>query len=256
MLKYLILISCGLSFLFNSCANSDKQELSQTESIDSAQWVVDRSIKAHGFYQLTKQTIRFDFRDRTYTAKYSDDGSFVFGRYWTKKDSSIVDVLNNEGLVRYINDEAQNISEEWQGRYAASVNSVIYFAFLPYRLNDAAVIKEYLGIRRYENRNYHIVGVSFKQEGGGEDYSDEYVYWFNAENFKLDYFAYNYREEEQGVRFRKAFEAHEVGGMIFNQYINYACENIDVKLSSLLDSLKQGRLEMISQIETKNIRLE
>jgi len=29
-----------------------------------------------------------------------------------------------------------------------------------------------------------------------------------------------------------------------------------VKLSSLFDSLKQGRLEMISQIETKNIRLE
>ena len=33
------------------------------------------------------------------------------------------------------------LSEEWIGKYSRSVNSVAYFAFLPYGLNDPSVFK-------------------------------------------------------------------------------------------------------------------
>lgn len=248
MLFFGLAVSCSNQV---GSADTDKQE------IDSAQWIVDKGIATHGFNNILNKEINFDFRDKHYTAIYAEDGSYVFTRSFQKGGSSVIDSLTNIKFNRYINGLKQEISDEWKGKYSASVNSVLYFALLPYRLNDDAVIKEYVGKQKLESANYHLIKVSFKKEGGGEDFDDEYLYWFNDKTGKLDYLAYNYREEEgRGVRFRKAFEAHEVEGLIFNQYLNYACQNGDVELSSLGDSLENEKLELLSQIVNENIEVQ
>ncbi len=244
-----------LFFVFSlSCSSPSGSSNVAEEKPDSAQWIVDRAIEAQGFDQIANKQIAFDFRDKHYTAIYAEDGSYVFTRSFQKGDSLILDSLTNLEFKRYINENEQEISDEWRARYAASVNSVLYFALLPYRLNDEAVIKTYAGKQKLEEKTYDLVRLSFKQEGGGEDFDDEYLYWFNDKTGKIDYLAYNYAEEDgRGVRFRKAFEAHEVDDFIFNQYLNYGTDNGDVELSSLGDSLEMGRLELLSQIVNENI---
>ena len=257
MIKNQILLQVFALLILSSCGNSSiKVEKRQESTIDSAQYIVDKAIASHGFDKLNGREISFAFRDKAYTAKYSDDGSFQFTRSFQKGDSLFRDVLTNSGITRRIDDSLAELSEEWQTKYSSSVNSVIYFALLPYRLNDAAVVKEYLGSKNYAWKSYELVKIYFQEEGGGDDHEDEYVYWFNADNMKLDHFAYNYLVDGGGVRFRTAFEAIEVEAMIFNQYLNYSCEDLDVPIETLLDSFMLEKLQLLSQISKEEIEVK
>ena len=44
--------------------------------------------------------------------------------------------------------------------------------------------------------------MTFKENGGGKDYQDEFRYWININNGQIDYLAYNYLTEG---------EAHALG---------------------------------------------
>lgn len=240
-----------------ACSSPDKAEHHERNSLDSAQWLVDASINAHGFDAIQNKTFQFDFRDMAYTAIYSDDGSYLFTRTFSNKEGArINDSLTNTGFSRHMNGIRQEIDDEWKGKYSASINSVMYFSFLPYRLNDEAVIKTYLGLRKYKNGMYHLLQIQFKEEGGGEDFEDRYVYWINQESKLVDYLAYNYRVNEGGVRFREAFNRKNFAGFKLNQYKNYQCDNLEVSLETLLDSLHANKLDLLSLIENVNIRVE
>lgn len=253
MIKY-------VNFLIFIFVTASCQQWSKKTEQNAARWgdpkslsVIDQAIIAHGGDRYQSHDIEFDFRDRHYRSK-RDGGVFSYERIFTDSTGrQIRDVLNNEGLIRYINGAPAEISDERRNAFSNSVNSVIYFALLPYFLNDPAVQSAYIGESIIEDQPYDKVKVSFRQEGGGTDFQDEFIYWFHRDNHTLDYLAYNYQTDGGGSRFRKAINRREVGGIQFADYINYKSVPETMYILNF-DSLYQARkLDSLSSIVTKNI---
>ncbi len=211
------------------------------------------AIETHGGEQYEQAALSFNFRDRHYTYT-RNGGTYTYTREFSDSTGQVKDELNNEGFSRTVNGETADVSEERKTAYSNSVNSVIYFAMLPFGLNDAAVQKEYLGETEIAGSNYHLVKVTFSEEGGGQDFEDEFLYWFNTESNTMDYLAYSYHTEGGGLRFRKAVNPRRVGGILFQDYINYKPKNEKVALETLAELYKQDSLEVLSVIELENIQ--
>ena len=155
MRVHFFLVLAGL-VLFASCN-------SRTE----AEKIVDKAIEAHGGDVYNNSKIEFDFRDIHYTIFKTAD-RFEYIREFSDSTGTVVDLLNNEGFVRTVNGaKVDTLSEEWIGKYSRSVNSVAYFAFLPYGLNDPSVFKELLGETELNGEKYNLIKVTFAKEGGG-----------------------------------------------------------------------------------------
>jgi hypothetical protein len=221
----------------------------------TAQEIVDSAILTHGGKAFKKFQVDFDFRDKHYTANRTG-GEFVYVRSFTDSTGAYRDVLNNAGFTRYRNDTLQTLTDERRNAFTNSVNSVIYFALLPFGLNDAAVVKKLVGDEEVKGKQYFVIKVSFKQEGGGADFEDEFLYWIESENFTVDYLAYSYHTDGGGVRFREAINQQKVGGILWQDYINYkAVDEKGTALSQLMPLFKEGKLVELSRIELKNIQV-
>lgn len=243
-MRYLLPIVILLASLISSCT-------SRTE----AEKIVDKSIKAHGGTFFEKAKIKFDFRDRHYNI-FKSPSAFEYVREFTDSTGVVRDVLNNSGFVRTVNGQQVTLEEKQSKAFTNSVNSVAYFAFLPYGLNDASVFKEYLGESELEGKSYQKIKVTFSKEGGGEDFDDEFIYWFDKETFRIGYVAYSYHTDGGGVRFRRAIKTHEVGGLVFLDYENYKPEVKDTPVEEMETLFKEGKLALLSEILLENIQVE
>lgn len=224
-------------------------------SNDEAKIIVDQAIKAHGGDQFDHMVLEFDFRNRHYIAERKD-GVFQYHRIWRDSTGQYHDILYNEGFTRTLNGDTVNLSDKDRQKYSNSVNSVIYFALLPYGLNDRAVNKYVEGNVTIAGESYFQVKVNFDKEGGGQDYDDEFLYWFHAETKTLDYLAYLYHVDEGGIRFRAVTNRHRAGDLILNDYDNYKVEGLDTPLEQLPQMYEQGKLEKLSEIDLKNVVLK
>ncbi len=227
------------------------------ENVFNAQEIVDKTVEVSGGDKFNTSTISFDFRDIHYKA-IRNNGLYQYERFIADSIGQIRDVLSNDGFKRYINEKEAIVVDSMAAKYTRSVNSVHYFSVLPFGLNDAAVIKEYLGEVTIKNKMYYKIKVTFSQEGGGDDYEDVFVYWIGKEDFKADYLAYSYMDSptELGLRFREAYNERYVNNLRFVDYNNYKPEaNITdlFMLDSLFDS---GKLKLLSKIENVNIKVE
>ncbi len=240
----LVLFNCLLFFLFAAC-----------DSLSEAEKIINRSIDAHGGVLFEKAKISFDFRNRYYEIHKSSD-RFEYVREFADSTGLVRDVLNNEGFVRTVNGEEVTLEDKWIRAYTNSVNSVAYFAFLPYGLNDFAVHKSYLGETEISGETYHLIKVTFSEEGGGEDFDDEFLYWINQESYLVDYLAYSYETDGGGVRFRRAVHQHTEGGLVLQDYENYQPKDKNTPLEDMEALYKVGELELLSKIELKNIKVE
>ena len=218
----------------------------------NAQEVVDRSIQAYGGQKLLRSDIEFDFRDKHYRCFY-DQGKMSFERIFVDDSlGNVHDILNNEGLIRTVNGEVIKLDDEWTGKYTRSVNSVIYFFRIPFNLNDPAVNKELLGESTINGESYYEVLIYFDQEGGGEDYDDSFVYWFNKETFLIDYFAYSYSTDGGGKRFRETINPRIVNGLQVADYINYEPSDLEIPIEDYESYFESGGFKELSRIENKN----
>jgi uncharacterized protein YajQ (UPF0234 family) len=229
---------------------------SSCDSRSEAEKIVDKSIQAHGGDAYLSSIIEFDFRDIHYTI-YKSPSSFEYIREFSDSTGQVKDVLNNSGFVRTVNEvKIDTLSEEWLGKYTRSVNSVAYFAFLPYGLNDPAAIKTYLGITEIKGEEYHLVKVTFAQDGGGEDFEDEFLYWFGKDDYLMDYMAYFYLTDGGGVRMRSVTDVQEVGGIRFQNYLNLKPEIEKTSVDKMQELYLEGKLEVLSEINLENIKVE
>tara|TARA_R110002096_G_scaffold149938_2_gene311607 strand:+ start:1020 stop:1826 length:807 start_codon:yes stop_codon:yes gene_type:complete len=222
---------------------------------DKSEKIINESIEAHGGDLFKSAQISFTFRDRQYEI-FKSPNSFRYTRSFTEEAKRVKDVLNDDGFTRTIDDEEVSLSDEKRLAYSNSVNSVAYFTFLPYGLNDEAVIKAYLGLEEIEGNNYHLVKVTFKENGGGEDFQDEFLYWINQETHHVDYLAYSYHTDGGGLRFRKAIKKHEVSGLVLQDYENYKPEDESISVEELSLLFKNGDLELLSEIILENIEVQ
>lgn len=245
-----------LSFFigFISCDSPNEAQLNVETEIDSAKWVIEQSVNAHGVLP-SKYKLSFDFRDKSYQGDFKD-GLYSLSREYNKGDSAIKDVLTNDSFVRYINSDSTVTLEERNQAYSNSINSVFYFTLLPWKLQDPAVNTEYLGVIKHNSGKHYAVRVTFNQEGGGEDFEDQFVYWFNTQTNLLDFFAYSYNTNGGGVRFRTVEYRHTTAsGQIFQDYINYKHEDLTVDMLALLGLFNNQELVELSKIRLRNLTL-
>jgi hypothetical protein len=183
-----------------------------------------------------------------------DDNVKVLKRI-TKSDSAdIIDAKRPNGFQRFISDSLVNLPDSLARKYGNSVNSVHYFAYLPYGLNDVAVNKKLLGEGEIGNEAYYKVQITFDKEGGGDDFDDVYIYWFNKKTLKPDYLAYEFHIDGGGMRFREAYNERFINGIRFVDYNNYKPKE-EILLPAMDSLFEAGQLELLSKIELEEIRV-
>lgn len=242
-MKILLTIS-GLLF-FSGCQPAPE--------LPGAQDIVDRAIEVSGGELYKNSRISFDFRGYHYKME-PHSRNRVLKRIRIIETDTITDIKEGENFKRLLNDSLVTVPDSMAIRYSNSINSVHYFAYLPFGLNDPAVNKKLLGEVEVDGLPYYEIQVTFDRKGGGKDYEDVYVYWFNKKTFKPDYLAYSFESDGGGLRFRKAFNERYVGGIRFVDYYNF---RTDRELHpSVLDSIYMaGKLEILSKIELRNIEV-
>lgn len=230
--------------------------LSACDQRNEAEKIVGNAIVAHGGEKYISAKISFDFRDIHYSI-FKSPTAFEYTRDFTDSlGNQITDLLNNVGFVREANGTAvDTLTDERIGAFSRSVNSVAYFTFLPYGLNDPAAIKTYEGITELDGENYHLIRVTFKQEGGGEDFDDVFLYWIGVDDFYVDYLAYSYHTDGGGVRFRTVRNVQEVGGIRFQDYLNWKPEDKNTSVDKMQELYISGELELLSEINLENIEV-
>lgn len=242
MKKFFLLLSLSLLY----CCQTGEKKI-------TAQQIIDKAIEVSNTDKVANATISFDFRDRSYKA-VRDNGLYSLERITKKNDSLTIDILSNSGFKRYINNELVQVADSMAVKYSESVNSVHYFAVLPYGLNDAAVNKKLLDNSTIKGKEYYKVQITFDREGGGVDYEDVFVYWIHTKEFAIDYLAYKFHVDGGGLRFREVTSENRAEGIRFVNYNNYKPIN-DTRVSDLDIAFENNSLKLVSEIILKNIQV-
>lgn len=217
--------------------------------------IIDQAIAAHGGEDYDGKHISFSFRDRDYDV-YLNNGQFTYERSWEDSLGSIHDILNNQSFTRKIDGNEVTLSSEDKQRYANSLNSVVYFALLPQPLTDPAVKATYLEVDTINSEQYHKVQVTFEQAGGGTDFDDVFVYWFHQDKHTMDYLAYEFHVNGGGTRFREAYNAREVNGVRFADFVNYTDTLHQFSLEEYNTQFTNQQVQELSRIDLENVRVE
>ena len=235
--------------LFASCQN-EKEQLSADE-------IINKTIATAGGDIYKNASIDFKFRDNQYKS-VRNGGEFLLEREIIDSlgVDTILDVVSNTGYKRFLNDSLITVPDSMVVKYTGSINSVHYFAHLPYGLNDKAVNKKLVGDAEINGMPYYQLKVTFSQNGGGTDHHDEFLYWIHKENFTIDYLAYKFHINEGGLRFREAYNPRVIEGIRFVDYKNYTQDDFNTDLCQLDELFVEGKLKLLSKIETKDVHVK
>ncbi len=244
MKKTILLVSI---VVLASCAETTDKKL-------TAQEIIDKAIGVSGGELYNKRKVSFVFRDKKYVSEVLD-GKKILKRITYADSLRITDVKTHSGFQRFFNDSLIKVSDSIANRYANSVNSVHYFARLPFGLNDDAVKKELLGEIAINNTLYYKLKITFEQNNGGKDFDDIYLYWFNKSTFKPDFLAYEFHVNGGGIRFRKAYNERYVEGIRFVDYNNLKPKEKSVSIFETDSLFQSGGLELLSKIELDSIKV-
>lgn len=262
----------GLSFLFilGSCSSPASNSAMATEQEPSesttpklssaekdARVIIEEAVTKAGLANFNDAAATFRFRDKRYRYQ-RNNGQFRYERWWSTKDSGeeIRDILTNDGLVRYVNGEVVELTDKQRKGYGNAVNSVIYFAFMPFVLKDAAVIPTYEGRDTIQEEILDRIRVGFTRENGGDDSEDEFLYWFTPNTRQLKYLAYA-EPNGKAPRFRVAHNERVVDGVTVRDYHNYATpdKNGPRLVKYLADDYDMGRLKLLSEIDLEEVKV-
>jgi len=235
----------------NNAILTQEEPTPEVVTLSKAELILNEAIEAHGGDLYNTAYYQFEFRGDTY--KFKNNGqNFEYTKISRKDDALTEDVLKNDLFSRKEDGHFLALTQKKINSAKGALNSVIYFATLPYKLNDASVNKTFIENTTIKGEPYAVIGVTFNEEGGGEDFDDAYHYWINTTTHKIDYLAYNYSVNEGGVRFRSAYNKRVVNGITFQDYINYEAE-VGTPLKDLPKLYEAGELKELSKIETENV---
>ncbi|GEM_PF-90761 len=223
---------------------------------DPAEEVVRSGIEAHGGELFEAMEVRFTFRDAHFTV-WRHNGAFRYERVYTDDEGSVIrDWMTNEETGQEVDGERQPLTAQERASVETAVNSVVYFGLLPFRLLDDAARHRDLGTTEIEGRTYRTVEVTFDREGGGADWEDRFVYWFDDREHTLDYLAYRYHRDGGGTRFRRAVNRRNVGGLLLQDYENYTAAVGEVDDIADYDRLlARGELQLVSTIALEEVEV-
>lgn len=225
---------------------------------DSAQVIVDQAIATHGGAVLRHAVVAFDFRGKHFKITRRD-GLFTYERTYSDSTGDVHEVLNNDGIYREVNGERVTLTEAQTNSLLTTLNSVPYFALLPFNLGDPGVHKRYLGETTVNGEPYHEVEVTFSPENGGSDYEDRFVYWFHRDRHTMDYLAYDYHRDETGTRFRQAFNPRIINGVRFADYHNFVSDSLprpDMPIERYDTFFESGAVKLFSEIILDSVTVQ
>mgnify|MGYP006269138403 CR=1 FL=1 len=252
---------CALLFagLLSACqSDAPSNPGSADADFPPADSVVARSIRAHGGDVLDHAEMTFRFRDARFRLLH-DGGRFRYERRYTDSlGRSVREVLSNDSLYRAVEGKRVALSDEERADVETAVNSVAYFALLPQPLHDPAVQATYDARESIDGEDYHRLVVTFQQEGGGKDWQDRFVYWFDADTYTMDFLAYAYGfgspDEEVGTRFREAYNVRPVQGVRVADYRNYAYDDLPPEqMPRYPDLWLQDSLRRVSTVDLDSV---
>lgn len=250
-----ILLSAGCREAASPVPAPTGEPQPESPEVAHARALIDSAIELAGVDRLADAELAFGFRDGRYTFARTPDGLFRYTR--TRTDSTgaeHLDALDNAGLTRTTDGRPVGLTAKQQSAYASSVNSVIYFAFLPWALADDAVRPRYEAVDTLRGQAYHRLRVAFAEESGGADFDDEFLYWLRVDDLRLDFLAYSYAVDGGGVRFREAFNERRVDGISVRDYRNYAAaEDGSIPLDEMAAAYEAGQLELLSVIALEGV---
>lgn len=230
----------------------------EQESSNSAEEIIDRVYHEHGSDRLDQSVVSFDFRGARFTARH-DQGIYRYERsYVDPSGRKIREVLSNDSLYRTVESRRQDLSQSQRLSLETTVNSVVYFALLPYFLKDPAVQARRLGTDSVRGEPYHEIEVTFQKEGGGRDWQDRFVYWIHSDQYTMDYLAYYYHTDGGGSRFREAVNVRRVNGVRFADYLNYTAQTdtLGTAVEDYVQLFENNALEQVSEVRIDNIEVE
>jgi hypothetical protein len=239
MKKQIVYISIVL--LLSSCSNEKPED-------EKASRIVKQCIEVHGGKNYRDLDVSFDFRQFRVHLKH-DGGKFLYER--TTKDSmnnQVHDILTNDFFTREVNGKKAELSQKDYDKYKEGINAIAYFALLPYKLSEPAVILKYIGEISIANKKYDKIGVSFDAASGGKDHRDEFCYWISRDTLTMDYLSY----ASGGPRFRKAIKREKVDGVVFQDYENYELTDTTLATSKYDSVFIAGNAKLLSKIEQQN----
>lgn len=234
----------GLTLLFGGCRVAD---------VEDADRIIARAIEAHGGQRFEQSHISFDFRGEAFSIARRN-GTFRYERALNDAEETVF-VMTNDSLYKTEGGTWVEMNARQYRSAETALNSVVYLALLPYRLQDEAAQSALLGVDTIAGRPYNRVEVTFEEEGGGRDWEDRFMYWFGADYDMLDFIAYEYFTGEGGTRFREAYNRRDVEGIVFQDYRNYTADEID-GLSAYPGLWLRDRLALVSTIELENIEVK
>ncbi|HYE58677.1 MAG TPA: DUF6503 family protein, partial [Rhodothermales bacterium] len=207
----------------------------------TAESIVAEARRVHGSALLDTAAVRFAFRGDCYGVTRDDGRLHVervyrdtvrgeFGPYWL----TLRDRYGPDGISRELAREHRTVrlSEREAQGIVTQLNSVAYFALLPYNLTDPSVRLRRLPDDTIRGQPYQSVEVTFSQEGGGRDWQDRFVYWFHRDRHTLDYLAYHYHTDGGGTRFRVATHPRVIRGVQWQDYENYTDSTLGTRIEA------------------------
>ena len=252
-----VLLSLALLvFLAAACTDDRPPRPAPTEEALSAATIIQTAIDRNGLAGFDSTAVSFRFRDKRYRYQRLN-GRYAYERWWqdTTSGERVRDVLTNEGLTRYIDGQAVELEEKKRKAYANSVNSVVYFAFMPWALADPSVVAEYTGVDTVRGHPLLHLTVGFASEDP-EQHTDDYEYWFDPESYDIRYLAYS-EPGHKAPRFREAYGNRSVAGFRVRDYRNYTTADKSPRYVDELAALfTADSLRLLSVIEHDDYRRE
>ena len=252
-------LACAVivAFVLTACP-SDAPETRADADMPPADSVLARSIQAHGGAVLDHAAVAFRFRDARFRLM-RDGGRFRYQRTYTDTlGRSVREVLSNDSLYRTVNGDRVTLSGDERQSVETAVNSVAYFALLPDPLQDPAVQATYDARESVAGNDYHRVVVTFQQEGGGRDWQDRFVYWFDVDTYTMDFLAYAYGfgnpDEEIGTRFREAYNVRTIEGVRVADYRNFTDDDLPPdQMERYLTLWDADSLRLVSTVDLDSV---
>lgn len=256
-----LLLALAVAFFMAACgSNAESPGSAALDSPLTGEAIIDAAVEAHGGPVIDTSIVAFTFRGDRYHLLH-DRGRFRYERVATDSAGRRVrEVLSNDSLYRSIDGTRVELTDAERASVNTTVNSVSYFALLPHALTDPAVQSRRLGIDTVRGTPYHTVEVTFRQEGGGPDWEDRFVYWFDTDTYAMDFLAYAYglgdSDDDPGHRFREAYNVRKVRGVRVADYVNYTDSTLTAStLEDYVDHLDASTLEEVSRIELDSVEV-
>ena len=234
------------------CVGAVRAQSPAGDAAARARKIIRRAIETHGHDRFANIEVSFVFRGTRHRMTRRD-GRFEYERWAPEGSTTVHEILDNDGYRALANGRSLTLPSRVRTARSSSLNSVVYFASLPFVLQDPAVRAQALASAVIKAKTYDTVEVRFVEEDGGVDHDDVFRYWFERQSGRLRYLAYRFHTGRGGVRFRVATDWPRSDGVTFVQWDNFGVDDKTISLASLPSRWAEGRLPKLSTIRLDEI---